>query len=549
MTAIPIVESGLVVLHTILPAGFQVVSQGPSPAAASYILRPVIPFCIRLEAVGRGIIRLFEMAEKHPRSPAIVSVNTSYTYSDLLAASSCVGGSILRGRDDLEGERIAFMVSPGFEHVAVQWGIWRAGGVAVPLGLHYPEREIEYAIGHAEASLLISGREIEGKWTSICRRQGTGVLTAKEAVDGPSERMPKIDPERPAMILFTSGTTSRPKGVLTTHANIEAQATALIEAWEWTARDHILHVLPLHHVHGIVNVLTCALMCGAKCEIQMGFDCESVWRRLSEGDLTLFMAVPTIYSKLIRAWEAAPGEEQTRMSRGAARLRLMVSGSAALPVATLERWNSITGHVLLERYGMTEIGMALSNPLHGERRPGFVGTALPGVEIRCVDDEGCEVTPGREGEIEVRGKAVFREYWRNPEATVSAFRGDWFRTGDVAVIESGSYRILGRKSVDIIKTGGFKVSALEIEEVLREHPDILDCAVVGVEDVEWGEQISAAVELKRPGAIDLESLRVWSKERLAVQKIPRVLLELRELPRNAMGKINKPKLRGMFGKG
>ena len=351
------------------------------------------------------------------------------------------------------------------------------------------------------------------------------------------------------MMVYTSGTTGRPKGVVTTHANITAQVLSLVTAWEWRADDAILLVLPLHHVHGIINVLACALWAGARCEMPPKFEGEQVWSRIARGDLTLFMAVPTIYGKLIAAWEAVPAERQRAWSQGCAppHMRLMVSGSAALPVQRFERWREISGHVLLERYGMTEIGMALSNPLRGERRPGFVGTPLPGVEVRLVDDAGRAVPAGTPGEIEVRGANVFLEYWRRPDATAAAFRDGWFRTGDVAVVENGSYRILGRSSVDIIKTGGYKVSALEIEETLRTHPAVQDCAVVGVEDPEWGERICAAVELRGSGeALTLDALQRWARERIAPYKIPRALLSVTVLPRNAMGKVTKPEVVKLF---
>ena len=195
---------------------------------------------------------------------------------------------------------------------------------------------------------------------------------------------------------------------------------------------------------------------------------------------------------------------------------------------------------------MTEIGMALSNPLHGRRRPGSVGAPLPGVAVRVVDEEGREVTPGTPGEIEVRGPSVFREYWRRPEATEAAFRDGWFRTGDIAVVEKGSYRILGRSSVDIIKTGGYKVSALEIEEAIREHPAVREVAVVGLPDPEWGERIGAAVVLAPEEALTLEELRRWAGDRLAPYKLPTRLLALKELPRNAMGKVTKPDLVRLF---
>ena len=213
----------------------------------------------------------------------------------------------------------------------------------------------------------------------------------------------------------------------------------------------------------------------------------------------------------------------------------MMSGSAALPRHVLDRWKEITGHVLLERYGMTEVGMALSNPLRGERRPGHVGQPLPGVSARLVD-----------GELQLKGPGVFSEYWRHPESTGESFTDGWFRTGDIAVTEDGSYRLLGRSSVDIIKSGGDKFSALEIEEMLRAHPAIGECAVVGVEDAEWGQRVCAAVELRPGNELALSDLREWAKTRMAPYKIPKDLKCVSHLPRNAMGKVVKPEVATFF---
>jgi malonyl-CoA/methylmalonyl-CoA synthetase len=223
-----------------------------------------------------------------------------------------------------------------------------------------------------------------------------------------------------------------------------------------------------------------------------------------------------------------------------------VSGSAALPVGTLRQWETIGGHTLLERYGMTEIGMALSNPLHGKRIPGSVGTPLPSVDIQLVGESGETVSERTAGEIWVRGPGVFAEYWGKPEATGEAFRDGWFLTGDTAIVESGVYRILGRTSIDILKTGGHKVSALEIEEVLSMHSDIAECAVVGVPDAEWGEIVAAALVLKEGRSLDLASLRSWGRELLASHKLPTKLLLVEALPRNAMGKIVKSKVCALF---
>jgi malonyl-CoA/methylmalonyl-CoA synthetase len=225
----------------------------------------------------------------------------------------------------------------------------------------------------------------------------------------------------------------------------------------------------------------------------------------------------------------------------------MISGSAALPAAVHEKWTSLTGQKLLERYGMTEIGMGLSNPLEGERRPGAVGRPLPGVELRLVHESGEVITVEDEpGEIQVRGPAVFREYWNRPDVTAEAFADGWFRTGDMAVLEDGYYRILGRLSVDIIKSGGEKLSALEIEDVVRQHPRVRECAVVGVPDDTWGEAVAAAVQTADGEDLDLADLREWAAERLSRYKLPKMLKVVDEFPRNAMGKVVKPAVRRLF---
>ena len=493
-------------------------------------------------------LSLIVQAQRHGDRTAVIDSQGSFTYNDLLDASSRVARALLGRREDLHEERVAFLVTPGFPWVAVQWGIWRAGGIAVPLPINTRKPELEYFIDDTKASILV----LDAPASSLLAIEASRGIRALsyEQISARASREPEtnsdIGSQRRAMILHTSGTTSRPKGVVTTHANIEAQIKSLVEAWEWSADDRILLCLPLHHVHGIINIVSCALGSGATCEMLPRFDANAVWDRISGGSVTLFMAVPTVYVKLIAAWDEASPERRAELSAACRRLRLMVSGSAALPVSTLERWKEISGHTLLERYGMTEIGMALSNPLRGERVPGSVGTPLPGVEARLVAENGALVPPGAPGEIEVRGPSVFSEYWGQIEATRDAFRDGWFRTGDTAIVENGRYRILGRTNIDILKTGGHKVSALEIEEALREHPAVAECAVVGVPDAEWGERVAAAVVLNQGKAIDLSSFRLWAKELLAAHKVPSRLLVLDALPRNAMGKVMKPALAALF---
>jgi malonyl-CoA/methylmalonyl-CoA synthetase len=489
---------------------------------------------------------LIDRAWEHGTRTALVTEAGQFSYADLLDASARVARFCLAGRDDLNEQRVAFLAPSGFDYVAMQWGIWRAGGVAVPLCTLYPEPELRYVIENSKASILLAHEDLARRVSSIAEDLGIRFAVGSEAFKHDTSELPRVAITRRAMMLYTSGTTGKPKGVVTTHLNNQAQIMSLVDAWGWSKDDHILHVLPLHHIHGIVNVLLCSLWSGATCEMMSRFDPKRVWEIIERGGLTLFMAVPTIYSKLITAWEAYNDPKRGQLTRMCSRLRLMVSGSAALPVPTLETWETISGHRLLERYGMTEIGMALSNPLNGERVAGTVGTTLPGIEVRLVGEAGHIVAEGEPGEIEVCGPNVFLEYWDRPEATREAFKGGWFKTGDIAVFENGRYRLLGRNSVDIIKTGGYKVSALEIESVLKEHASNLECAVVGVEDQEWGQQVCAAMVPRNQEELTLDSLRTWAKGRMAVYKVPQRLAIVDELPRNAMGKVVKQKVVELF---
>jgi malonyl-CoA/methylmalonyl-CoA synthetase len=492
-------------------------------------------------------IELVRRAGRFGRATAIVSGPVSRSYAELLGVSARIATVLLGGVPDLREGRVALLAPAGFEYAAAQWGIWRAGGIAVPLAVSATEPEIEYVLGDSAVAVALAPRRLADRIAPTCRRLGARLLAVEEADAVEPASLPAVPAQRRAMILYTSGTTSRPKGVVTSHAQIEAQIRCLVEAWGWRADDRIPLFLPLHHVHGIVNVLACALWSGASVEAFESFDMQAVLARVAERAYTLFMAVPTIYVKLIEALESATPPARQAFAAGFASMRLMVSGSAALPASVHERWTELTGQRLLERYGMTEIGMGISNPLHGERRPGSVGRPLPGVQVRLVSEAGERIEAEAEpGEIQVRGPGVFTEYWDRPEATRDAFVDGWFRTGDVAVLEDGYYRILGRLSVDIIKSGGYKLSALEIEDALRQHPAIRECSVVGVPDATWGEAVAAAIVTRGGARLDLPALRAWAAARLSGYKIPRRLLVVGELPRNSMGKVVKPAVKELF---
>ncbi len=492
------------------------------------------------------MLQIIKNAESHSANVAVLANGHDYTYQQLLDASHQFASLLLNGKSDLSEQRVAFMVNPGFDYVKVQWAIWRAGGVTAPMCLTHPLPSLEYVIEDTESTILVVSEQYETFIQPLVHQFNLRLIVLGKEDSIALAQLPDIDTSRNAMILYTSGTTNKPKGVVTTHDNLEAQISTLVKAWEWSSADRTICVLPLHHVHGIINVVSCSHWSGASCRFIDGFSAEEIFKLFESGAINVFMAVPTIYYKLITYWESLPEANQQSLTRAMLAFRLMVCGSAALPVSVMEKWKTISTHTLLERYGMTEIGMAVSNPYHGERRAGYIGMPLPGVDVKLVDENYNEVKTGEPGEIIVKGKNVFKEYWKKPEATAKEFTSDgWFKTGDVAIVEDGYYRIMGRNSVDIIKSGGYKISALEIEEELRKHDAIADCAVVGIPNDEWGELIVSALVVKDK-ALNTDELNKWLRERMAAYKTPRKYLLVDELPRNAMGKVTKNDVKKLF---
>lgn len=478
---------------------------------------------------------------------ALVEGDKSYTYGEVNRRIDRLATGLLDGKDDLKEERIAFFMPASLDYVATMHGIWRAGGIAIPLNVASAVAELDHYLTSAGVTRMIANGKYQESLRDLCSELHIELVSSDDVLADEVAALPEIIPERRGMMLFTSGTTNKPKGVVSTHKTIHAQITTLIEAWAWTEDDVIPLFLPVHHIHGIINILSCGLWAGATVHLFAKFDIPKITAEIVAGSYNVFMAVPTIYVKLIQYFDTIDADEVQKICDGFRPMRLNISGSAACPVKLFEQWQQLTGQVLLERYGMTEIGMGLSNPYDGERRAGHVGQPLPGVEAQLFDEDHNPVTEeGVAGEIRIKGDNVFLEYWDNEKATIESFRDGWFCTGDVAVIEDGYYRIMGRSSIDIIKSGGYKLSALEIEGVLLAHDDIAEVAVIGVEDETWGESVMAFIGLRDGTRLEYDDLKRWCDGKMSSYKIPKAIKIIDALPRNAMGKVTKTELKKLL---
>lgn len=488
------------------------------------------------------MIPIIQNSIKYADKIAVIDQSGNYSYAELYESAVKTAKAI----HSLSAQNLPllYLVPSGFDYLKIQWAIWLCRRIAVPVHIAHPKEEIDYLIEDAGADLLIYDENSINYINDFEKLKINKISTLKLEEINVEIELSEPDLEDDALMIYTSGTTGRPKGVVISHRQLDTQIRSLSMAWDWRNNDRILNVLPMHHIHGMVNISCCALYNGAILEMQSKFDSNFVRKRMKSGELTLFMAVPTIYHKLIEHFDSLNKSEKEEWQTGMKKMRLMVSGSAALPIPVLEKWKQISGHTLLERYGMTEIGMALSNPLNGERRPGTVGQPLPFVSVKIMDDVGNQIkSTETAGELYVKGETVFKRYWNKPEETKKSFDGDWFKTGDVVeVSEDGYYKILGRMSSDIIKSGGYKISALEIENVLLSFPEIKECAVVALADNIWGELIAAAIV----GQIPEKEIQQRLKGKLAHYKLPRKFVFVESLPRNAMGKIKKTEVKNFF---
>jgi acyl-CoA synthetase (AMP-forming)/AMP-acid ligase II len=467
------------------------------------------------------------------------------SYGTLRDASLRVA-SKLREAGLRPGDRLAIYAEnrPGFVYAYL--GGLRAGATVVTVNVLYRTSDLEHILGDSEPSVAAVS---EQSAQYVTPREGRAVVRledvehwAHDASIAPLADPPPLAPDGVAILIYTSGTTGRSKGAMLTHGNLVAIAEALNEAWHWTADDTLLLTLPLFHVHGLGAGLNGTLLAGARVLLRERFDAQAVVATLAGGEATMFFGVPTMYVRILE--QAAP---ETRFER----MRLFVSGSAALPASVHEEFARRFGVSILERYGSTEFGFALGNRYHGARHAGTVGFPLPRVDVKLADPaSGADVTAaGAAGEILVHGPNVFKGYWRNETATEAAFAVDgegrrWYKSGDLATFDPERGYVINGRLKELVISGGFNVYPIEIEDELLRIPGIRAAAVVGQPDRARGEIPVAFVETD--DGFDAEQTLATLRERLASFKVPKHLYPIEALPRNAMGKVEKPRLREML---
>jgi malonyl-CoA/methylmalonyl-CoA synthetase len=509
------------------PGDFRTVDQvttAPAPAWAAHLPPGVDPGGLDLTARGSLPAAWVAGWRARPDRPVVRDPDGTWaTGADLLARTAAVAGR-LAAAGLVKGDRVLVSGPASVDLVVAHCAALRAGYVVVPINAAYTPREVGVIAADARPrAALLDDPDLRGAALAL---DGCA-LVAGTAVDVPDGRPPPLDtvgPADPALLPYTSGTTGAPKGALLSHGNLLASAEGLRLAWRWTEDDCLILCLPLFHMHGLGVGLHGTLLAGARAVLQSRFAVDDVLAAAADPELgaTLFFGVPTMYARLA----AAPDLDALRG------LRLCVSGSAALAADLHARLAERTGHAVLERYGMTETVMLVSNPVGGERRPGTVGIPLPGVEVR-LDPAGEEIL--------VRGPNVFAGYWQRPEATAAAFTdGGWFRTGDVGAWDDAGYLAIVGRAKELIITGGYNVYPREIEDVLRSHAAVVDVAVVGTPSAEWGEVVTAYVE--PGGGFDAGAVLAWAADRLAPYKRPRLIHVVDALPRNAMGKVVRDRL-------
>lgn len=468
-----------------------------------------------------NLLNLFDLSLVRRASEiALEWQDRAFTFADIEARSNRAANFLL-SRGLVKGDRVGVYLPNCLELIDLYLACVKTGIIFVPINILYREREITHILGDAEPKAVITN--------SPSFPRVVPVWSPEEiASDNSTRPLTVLDGDSVAALVYTSGTTGASKGAMITHNNLAANALNLLTCWQITAADRFLLVLPLFHVHALGNGLHTWLISGCRMRLLERFEAQKAAGEFIAFEPTLFFGVPTVYVRLL----ATPPDVAAAMSK---RMRLFVSGSAPLPAQVLEDFRRLFGHTILERYGMTETMMNMSNPYVGERRAGTVGLPLPGISVRLLDSEGREVADGQTGEVHLRGPNVVPGYWRRPEASAAAFVDGWFKTGDLGVRSpDGYYTLQGRRS-DLIISGGFNIYPREIEELLLEQPGVAEASVVGVEDQVRGEVPVAYIV----GSCEAAQLEAVCRKKLASFKVPRAFIPVSSLPRTALGKVQK----------
>jgi malonyl-CoA/methylmalonyl-CoA synthetase len=470
----------------------------------------------------------------------------SVSYGDLLAASGRIANALV-SFGVVPGDRVAAQVEKSRQALELYLGVLRAGGVFLPLNTAYTLNELAYFIGDAEPALIVCDPSVadgvetlpgcSGKVLTLDPLGCGTLMDLAGTMAGDFATVARTGTDL-AAILYTSGTTGRAKGAMLSHGNLIANAEVLRSTWRFTDRDILLHTLPIYHAHGLFVAVNVTLLCGASMYFLPGFNPDGVLALMPQS--TAMMGVPTFYVRLL---------DDPRLPEAARVIRLFISGSAPLLPETHRAWRDVTGHTILERYGMTETTMLTSNPYDGDRIPGSVGLPLAGVEVRVVDPEtGIALAVNDIGMIEVKGPNVFAGYWRQPEKTTADFRPDgFFITGDLGRIDERGYLYIVGRGKDLVITGGLNVYPREVEAEIDEIPGVAESAVIGVAHPDFGEGVTAIVTCKRGVVLTEREIIVALGDRLSRFKQPKRVIFVDELPRNAMGKVQKNALRQRYG--
>merc|ERR1712038_293502 len=534
-------------MHRVAAAtGLTRLFQASSPLASS-----AAPSIRWSSAISQPVFHSGDQWERR-RDVAMIDENGSHTYGQVSVRSRMVANALQAelGNNPEKSKKISFLCGNNIKFVDAMWGIWRWGHVCVPLDKSQSMASLEFTVKDSNSLAVITTKEHVDKVYPFMKNSEKKLLILEDILDsrGQSGQAGAMsvdifddgtyDENSDAMMIYTSGSVETAKGVVFSHKNIIAQINAMLDSWGWNRQDTILNVLPLHRTHGMLNCLLCPLAVGAKIIMMPKFNSQKCWEILVNrnetspyNDVNVFMSVPTVYAKLIQKYHEpefkAMYESEDIKEAIMEKFRLMVTGSSVMPMQVMEEWREITGQQLLERYGKTELGMVLSDPIEVEaRKSGFVGNPMPGVQVR-----------------------VFKRYHNHPKDTAKEFTKDkWYMTGDMVEFvrsdgSDGAYKILGNLNVDLIKTGGYRVSAQDVERQLLEHEAIAEIAIIGVEDNVYGQKVGAVVSwVEGAQPLELHEIRAWARDKMPSYSLPTILKVMDKLPRNVMGKVNKKEI-------